>query len=101
MKRTTNLSASACAMNQHPTNNPTAAKTVQIVSQSLFPHQSVSKKQTPKTKLATLLATMLNPQKIRRAPMIEDPRYPAGSVNAVIPPDICVTPPSRGSSDID
>lgn len=28
------------------------------------------------------------------------PRYPAGRVNALIPPLKCVTPPSRGSSDM-
>jgi hypothetical protein len=34
----------------------------------------VSRKQTPSTMLATLLATMSNPQKVRTMPMSEEPR---------------------------
>jgi hypothetical protein len=61
-------------MNQQAISNPTARRIVTIVSQSLLAHQSVSRKQTPKTILATLLATMSNPQNMSRAPMREDPR---------------------------
>lgn len=59
------------------------------------------RKQTPRTMLATLLATMSNPQNMSKAPIKDDPRYPAGSVIALIPPRICVTPPSLGSRDMD
>lgn len=94
---TTYLNASACAMNQHPTNNPTAARIVPIVNQSLLPHHSVSKKHPPTTKLATLLATISNPQNVNSAPISELPKYPAGKVSPLRPPCMCVTPPSRGS----
>lgn len=98
---TTYFSASAWEINQHATSKPTDKSTVTIVSQSLLAHQSVRRKQTPSTILAILLATMSKPQNIRSAPMIEEPRYPAGRVMAVIPPCMCVTPPSRGSRLID
>jgi hypothetical protein len=98
---TINLNASPCSMNQNATNNPTATKIVTIVNQSLRAHQSVNKKHTPSTILATLLATMLNPANISNAPIKLDPRYPAGSVRNCLPPRICVTPPSWGSSEID
>ena len=101
MKSTTNRKGSACLMNQHATSNPTLKSTVTIVSQSRRAHHSVSKKQTASTRLATLLATISNPQKIKSAPIKEDPRYPAGKVIAQIPPRMCVTPPSLGSNDID
>ena len=57
-------------------------------------HQSVNKKNPASTKDATLLAFVSNPQAIRQAPMKLDPRYPAGSVNHGIPPDMRVAPPS-------
>ena len=98
---TTNLSGSACLINQHATNNPTASKIVMIVNQSFRAHHSVSKKHTPSTILATLLATILNPQNVSSAPIRLDPRYPAGSVMACFPPRMCVTPPSCGSSEMD
>lgn len=84
--------ASASAMNQQPTNNPMAASTVPMVSQSLRPHQT--------TKLAILDATMLGPQNVSSAPISdapisELPRYPAGRVTAPLLPLMCVTPPSR------
>lgn len=85
-------------MNQQATSNPTASRTVKIVSQSFLPHQRVNKKHTARTKLTTLLAMISNPQKMSSAPMSELPRYPAGRVMAEIPPRIMVTPPSRGSS---
>ena len=59
--------------NQQATNNPTASNTVTMVNQSLRAHQSVSRKQTPKTILATLLATISKPAKINNAPIIEEP----------------------------
>jgi hypothetical protein len=71
---TTNLNACPCSINQHPTSNPTLSKIVTIVNQSFLAHQSVSKKQTPSTILATLLATMLKPQKVNKAPINELPR---------------------------
>lgn len=98
---TNHLKASAWAMNQQAINKPIASRIVPIVNQSFRAHQSVKRKQTPRTKLATLLATISNPAKIKRAPMMDDPRYPAGNVIADIPPLICVTPPSWGSSEID
>ena len=101
MKSTTKRNGSACAMNQHATSRATLNSTVIIVSQSLRAHHNVSKKHTPKAILATLLATMSNPQKISNAPINEDPRYPAGKVIALMPPRMCVTPPSLGSSEID
>ena len=101
MNSTTNLSGSAWSMNQHAMSSPTAARIVPIVSQSLLAHHSVSRKQTPRTMLAILLATISKPQNMRSAPMREDPRYPAGSVIALIPPCMCVTPPSRGSREMD
>jgi len=101
MNSTTYFSGSACLINQHATNNPTANKIVMIVSQSLRAHHSVNRKQTPSTILAILLATMSNPQNMRSAPMREEPRYPAGKVMADMPPCMCVTPPSRGSREMD
>ncbi|TLD32943.1 hypothetical protein PspLS_00211 [Pyricularia sp. CBS 133598] len=98
MNSTKNLKACACAMNQQATSNPTASRTVKMVSQSFLPHQRVNKKHTARTKLTTLLAMISNPQKMSSAPMSELPRYPAGRVMAEIPPRIIVTPPSRGSS---
>lgn len=61
-------------MNQHPINRPMAASTVPIVSQSLRPHQMISRNAAPTTKLATLDATMLNPQNVSSAPISELPR---------------------------
>ncbi len=74
INNTTNRSASACAINQHPTNSPTAARIVPMVSQSRRPHHSVSKKHTPTTMLAILLALMLNPAKVSSAPISDEPR---------------------------
>lgn len=88
---TTKRRGAACLINQHATRSPTARRMVTIVSQSFRAHHSVSKKQTPRTMLAILLATMLKPQKVSRAPIRLDPRYPAGNVIAWIPPDMCVT----------
>lgn len=96
-----NLSASPCSMNQNAMSKPTARRMVTMVSQSLRAHHSVNKKQTPSTMLATLLATMLKPQKVKSAPISELPRYPAGSVMNCLPPRMCVTPPSCGSRLID
>lgn len=72
-----------------------------MLSQSRRDHHSVMRKQTPTTMDAILDATTLKPQKIRRAPTSEDPRYPAGRVIQPTPPAIIVTPPSRGSSSMD
>ena len=101
MKSTTKRNGSACLINQHATSKATLNSTVTMVSQSLRAHHSVSKKHTPRAILATLLATISNPQKISSAPISEDPRYPAGKVIALMPPRMCVTPPSLGSSEID
>jgi hypothetical protein len=122
MKRTKKRSGWAWSMNQKATSKPTARRTVRMVSQSRLPHllvhvniywfliiwfgrlgtyQSVSKKQTPRTILATLLATISNPQNVSNIPITEEPKYPAGRVIALIPPRICVTPPSCGSREID
>ena len=98
---TTHRRASPWAMNQHATSNPTARRIVMMVNQSLRPHHRVRRKQTPTIMLATLLATTLKPAKINRAPIIDDPRYPAGRVMALMPPCMWVTPPSCGSSEID
>ncbi len=45
-----------------------------MVSQSRRPHHSVSKKHTPTTMLAILLALMLNPAKVSSAPISDEPR---------------------------
>jgi len=45
-------------------------------SRLLLAHQSVNKKKTASTKLATLLALVSKPQVIKQAPIKEDPRYP-------------------------
>lgn len=74
INKTRKRRGSACAMNQNPMSRATATKMVPIVSQSFLPHQRVSRKQTPSTMLATLLATMSNPQKVRTMPMSEEPR---------------------------
>lgn len=74
---------------------------VMMVSQSFLAHHNVNKKHTANTMLATLLATILNPQNVSNAPTNDDPKYPAGSVNICFPPRICVTPPSCGSNEID
>lgn len=60
----------------------------------LLAHHRVIRKTTPITMVATLLASISNPQAIRHAPMNEDPRYPAGRVIRLMPPDIFVAPPS-------
>lgn len=73
----------------------------QTHSQSLRDHHSVSRNATASTNEHTLLATMLKPQVIKHAPMKAEPRYPALSVIAGLPPDMCVTPPSFGSRLID
>ena len=86
-------------------------------SQSRRPHHSVRRKPTPSANEAILEAFVLKPQKMRSPPMSEEPRYPAGRVMAAgtslqkrsrglrrndsqIPPDILVTPPSRGSREM-
>ena len=61
---------------------------------SLLAHQRVNTKKKAITIVATLLASISNPQAIREAPMKDDPRYPAGNVMSGIPPDIRVAPPS-------
>jgi len=71
-----------------------------MVSQSLRAHQSVSRKPTPSAMEAILLATISNPQKVSRAPISDEPRYPAGNVKALFPPSMWVTPPSLGSSEM-
>jgi hypothetical protein len=71
---TMNHNASPCSINQNATSNPTLNKMVTIVSQSFLAHHSVNKKHTPSTILATLLATMLKPQKVSKAPIKEEPR---------------------------
>lgn len=43
-------------------------------SQSRLAHQRIKMKQTPKTREATLLATMSNPQNTSSAPMRLDPK---------------------------
>ena len=74
INNTTNLNGSACSINQNATIKATANKIVPIVNQSLFPHHKVSKKHTPKTIEATFDATISKPQKMRSAPMREEPR---------------------------
>jgi hypothetical protein len=74
MNNTTYFNGSACLINQQATSNPTAIKIVTIVSQSFRAHHSVSRKHTPSTRLAILLATISKPQNMRRAPMSEEPR---------------------------
>ena len=101
INKTKKRNGSACLMNQHAISSPTLSRTVMMVSQSLRAHHNVSRKQTPRTILATLLATISNPQKISRAPINEDPRYPAGNVIALMPPRILVTPPCLGSREMD
>ena len=85
-----NRRASPCFMNQKAINKPTAMRIVTIVSQSFLAHHNVSRKQTPRTILATLLATMLKPQKISKPPIRLDPRYPAGRVMNCFPPRMWV-----------
>jgi hypothetical protein len=51
------------------------------VSQFLA-HHNVKSKQTPRKILAILDAKMLKPHMTRIAPIKEDPRYPAGRVQA-------------------
>ncbi len=61
---------------------------------SRLAHHKVNRKNTARTRQATLLAFVSKPHAIRQAPMKLDPRYPAGSVSQGIPPDMRVAPPS-------
>jgi hypothetical protein len=67
-------------------------------SQFFRAHQSVIKKNTARTRDATLEAFVSNPQAMSAAPMKEEPRYPAGRVSQGMPPDMEVTPPSSAGS---
>jgi hypothetical protein len=61
---------------------------------SRLAHHRKNRKNTARTKQATLLAFVSKPHTISAAPIRLEPRYPAGSVSQAIPPDICVAPPS-------
>jgi len=100
INKTRYLKATPPATNQNSTNNPAMKNRSTHVKKFLLAQKRVIKKNPANTRLAILLALVLNPQAINAAPMSDEPRYPAGSVIHGIPPDMLVAPPSSGSSSM-